>query len=347
MPAIIRVAEIKQLIDAPDHIRKFHGKMMPTLGGIGIFAAFIISFSVWGQASALASYPFFIAGLFMLFLVGVKDDLLLMDPLKKFVVQITAALVLVVGGGVVLTDFGGLFGLGEIPWLAGVVLSVFIMVAIVNSFNLIDGIDGLAGGIGVIVSGILGIWFWGAGFMSLALLSFTLSGALLGFLSFNMHPAKIFMGDTGAMAVGFILGFLALEFMTLNVALAGEAWHVANGHVFAVAILIVPVIDTLRVAVLRSLNGKSPFAADYNHTHHKLVETGMSHLFASFSLWIANFIIIGIAFGISYLEPNIQLALILATGLLILPSIRLVYYSRLRIALERSRKKASTAFDLH
>lgn len=347
MPVIIRVAELKHLIDAPDNIRKMHGKVMPTLGGIGIFSAFIISYSIWGQASELSSYPFFIAALFMLFLVGVKDDIMVLDPVKKLIVQIVAAIILVIGGGVVLTDFGGLFGINEIPWPAGVAVSVFIMVAIVNSFNLIDGIDGLAGGVGVIISSILGIWFWGAGFLSLAILSFSLSGALLGFLLFNLHPARIFMGDTGAMAVGFILGFLALEFMSLNIALTGTAWHFENGHVFAIAIFIVPVVDTLRVAVIRTAHGKNPFSADRNHTHHKLIGYGIPHHFASFVLWLANIIVIGMAYSISHFETNIQFAIILALGLMILPTIRFIYFTSLRIAVMRRRKETETVFDLN
>lgn len=346
MPVIIRVAELKHLIDAPDNVRKIHRKLMPTLGGIGIFSAFIISYSIWGQASDLASYPFFIAALFMLFLIGVKDDILVLDPVKKLLVQIAAALILVIGGGVVLTDFGGLFGINEIPWPAGVAVSVFIMVAIVNSFNLIDGIDGLAGGIGVIVSSILGIWFWGTGFLSLAILSFSLSGSLLGFLIFNMHPARIFMGDTGAMAVGFILGFLALEFMSLNATLSGS-WHFENGQVFAIAILIVPVVDTLRVAVIRAAHGKNPFTADLNHTHHKLIGYGIPHHLASFALWLANIIIIGMAYSISHFETNIQFAIILALGWMILPAIRFIYFTGLRIAVVKRRKETETVFDLN
>lgn len=351
MPVIIKVAELKNLIDTPDGNRKVHGKIMPTLGGIGIFSAFIISYSVWGQASDLVSYPFFIAALFMLFLIGVKDDILVLSRTKKVLVQVGASLLLVIGGGVVLTDLGGIFGLGEIPWLAGVALSVLIMVAVVNSFNLIDGIDGLAGGIGIIVSSILGIWFWGAGFLSLGILAFALAGALVGFLTFNMHPARIFMGDTGSMAAGFILGFLALEFLTLNATMGGEGWHIANAHVFAVSILIVPVVDTLRVTVLRSLRGKSPFMADRNHTHHKLIDTGMPPHFAAFSLWIANMLIIGFAYTTSYLEVNIQLAAVLTAGFLILPCTRFIFMIIHRLAgssVSKEKSSRSTAaYDMN
>jgi len=199
MPAVIRVAELKELIDSPDGKRKLQKRFVPTMGGVGIFAAFMISYSIWGQVVSLGSFPFFIAALLILFLMGVRDDIVELTPFKKFAIQIVASVILVFGGGISLGSFSGLFGIGELNLLAGSMASVIILVSIINAYNLIDGIDGLAGGVGVIASGILGIWFWGAGFLSLAILSFSLSGALIGFLSFNMYPARIFMGDTGAM----------------------------------------------------------------------------------------------------------------------------------------------------
>ena len=345
MPVIIRISNLKQLFSAPDGIRKLHHSMVPTLGGIGIFAAFIISFSIWGQAAELSSYPYFIAGLFLLFLIGVKDDIVILSPLKKLIVQILASVLLVVGGGMVLNHMGGLFGLGEIPWLVGVFLSVLILVAIVNAFNLIDGIDGLAGGVGIIGSSILGIWFWGAGYLPLALLSFSLSGALIGFLIFNMHPAKIFMGDTGAMATGFILGFLALEFLSINLVIGAEGWGMANAQVFAISILIIPIIDTLRVIFLRIQQNKNPMEADRNHIHHKLIDDlGMAPHFASFSLWLGNMIVIGVAFGLNHLNVNIHLILVLFFGFMILPVIRLTHF--VIIKLVGSRTGTEKIYDL-
>lgn len=350
MPVIIKIAKLKQLIDAPDEERKLHENIVPTLGGIGIFSAFIISYSIWGSAGGSEVYPFFIAALFLLFLIGVKDDILVISPGKKLIVQIAAACLLVGGGGVFMSDFGGILGIHSVNWLIGGAFSIFLMVAIINSFNLIDGIDGLAGGIGVIVSGILGIWFWGAEYLSLAILAFTLCGALIGFLTFNMHPAKIFMGDTGSMAVGFILGYLSLEFLTLNPELAGTGWYIENAEIFAVSILIIPIIDTLRVFIIRVSQGSSPFVADRNHTHHKLIDNGMQHHYASFSLWIANIVVIGFAYRLAGFDVNIQLFLILLAGSLVLPAIKgitslkyAVHYSE-----KKERKKSRhTAYEVH
>jgi len=323
MPIVIRVAELKNLIDSPDGVRKLQDKMVPTLGGVGIFVAFIISYSVWGQIVSVQSFPYFVAALFILFLLGVRDDIVELTPFKKLSVQIVAVLILVYGGGIVLTSYGGFLGYNEVSWVAGSITSVVILLAIINAYNLIDGIDGLAGGVGVIASGILGIWFWGAGFLSLAILSFSLSGALIGFLAYNMFPARIFMGDTGAMSVGFILGFLSLEFLILNHSLAGEAWHITNGEVFAIAILVLPIVDTLRVMCIRIVRGVSPFKADRSHIHHRLIDLGISHHHSAFILWLVNIFVIGIAYLTMPLEVHIQIGIIIGLGFLVLPVIQL------------------------
>lgn len=349
MPAVIRVTELKNLIDVPDGYRRLHGKVVPTLGGVGIIAAFIISYSVWGQVVSLPSFPFFIAALFILFLLGVRDDIVELTPFKKLVVQMVAVLILVYGGGIVLTGFGGMFGYENVSWVAGSVASIIILLAIINAYNLIDGIDGLAGGVGVIASSILGIWFWGAGFLSLAILSFALSGALIGFLSFNMYPAKIFMGDTGAMSIGFILGYLSLQFLILNHSLLDQPWHISNGEVLAVSILIVPIIDTLRVIVLRLKKGVSPFIGDRSHIHHKMLDMGISPLHSAFILWLINVLMIGVAYITMPLDVNLQLVVILILGLLILPLIRLVVFFSQEVLhirfKESSSESANSSYD--
>lgn len=342
IPVIIKIAELKQLIDEPDQNRKIHKEVVPTLGGIGIFGAFIISFSIWGNAVTLESYPFFVAGLFMLFLIGIKDDILSISPNMKLAIQLLAAAEIVIGGGVFITDFGGIFGINQVPTYIGGFITILAFVALVNAHNLIDGIDGLAGGIGIVVSSLLGIWFWHTGFIALSVLAFSLSGALVGFLIYNIHPAKIFMGDTGSMAVGFILAYLVIQFLMVNNSIIGSDWHIENAIVFAVSLLIIPIVDTIRVFTLRVFAGQSPFAADRNHTHHQLLKIGMSPDVAAFSLWMANFCIVAFAFFLNELNANLLIVLVLTAGFSILPVIkylfvtyhkynrRLAYYSYLK-----------------
>lgn len=329
-------------MDEPDQNRKVHQEVVSTLGGIGIFAAFVISFSIWGNAANLETYPFFIAGLFMLFLIGIQDDILTISANKKLIIQILAATEIVLAGGLVLTDLGGLFGIYQIPWFLGAAVTILAFVALINAYNLIDGIDGLAGGIGLVVSSILGIWFWHTGFIALSVLSFALAGALVGFLVYNVHPAKIFMGDTGSMAVGFILSYLVIQFLISNSSITESGWYIENAPVFAISLLIIPIVDTLRVFTLRIASGKSPFLADRNHTHHQLLDAGMPVDIASFSLWMANFGIVALAYFFNDLDASVLLILVLGCGFSILPltkflfstytkyNRRLVYYAYLR-----------------
>lgn len=330
IPVIIKIASLKHLIDEPDNNRKIHKEVVPTLGGIGIFAAFIISFSIWGNAASLESYPFFVAGLFMLFLAGIKDDILSLSPNKKLLIQLLAASELVLGGGVVLTDFGGILGIYEVSWFIGALITILSFVTLVNAHNLIDGIDGLAGGIGIVISSILGIWFWHTGFIALSVLAFSLSGALIGFLIFNIHPAKIFMGDTGSMAVGFIIAYLVIQFLISNNSLANSAWHIENAAVFAISLLIIPIVDTLRVVALRLAAGKSPFVADRNHTHHQLLDAGMSPEIASFSLWMGNFALVSLGYFLNGINTNILLCLVLIGGFSILPITKFLFATYLK-----------------
>lgn len=339
IPVIIKIADLKKLMDESDQFRKLHNNVIPTLGGIGIFAAFLISFSIWGNAASLESYPFFVAGLFMLFLTGIKDDILTISANSKLLIQSVAAAEIVIGGGIVFTNFQGLFGVHEVSWITGALVTILAFVALINSYNLIDGIDGLAGGIGIVVSSILGIWFWHTGFITLSVLSFALSGSLVGFLIYNVHPAKIFMGDTGSMAVGFILAYLVMQFLISNNSVAGSGWYIENAPVFAVSLLIIPIVDTLRVFTLRILSGKSPFVADRNHTHHQLLDAGMSADIASFSLWMANFGFVAIAYFFNDMNSSLLMLIVLGGGFSVLPIIkglysiyinynrRLVYYS--------------------
>ncbi len=326
MPAIIQVASLKELTDKPDDERKRHEGIIPTLGGIGIFSAFLISFSIWGSASTLGSYPFFVASIFMLFLIGIKDDILVISPIKKLGVQVLASLEIVIGGEIIITNLGGLFGIGQISTTAGIVLTVVLFIILINSYNLIDGIDGLAGGVGIVVTSVLGAWFLISGFSTMAVLSFVLTGALFGFLIYNFHPAKIFMGDTGAMIIGFVVVYMLIQFVTLNQANPDSEFYINNAPVFALAVLIIPVVDTLRVIGLRIWAGKSPLVADYNHMHHECIKEGMNPGVASLFLWIWNLWIILLAYSIDYLEPNILAFIVLCAGFAIIPTTRFLHF---------------------
>lgn len=319
MPVIIKVDNMKRLLDKPDQIRKFHKGIIPTLGGIGIFGAFLISFSLWGKANNLESYPFFVASLLMLFLIGLKDDTLMLSPIKKLMIQTLAAVVVVGGGNIQIGNLGGLFGLYQIPIWLSMGLSVLFIVTLINAFNLIDGIDGLAGGVGIICASTLGIWFWNTQHIHLSIMSFVLVGSLFGFLIFNFSPAKIFMGDTGSMIVGFIIAYLSLHFIGSNTDIPITGRILTTKPIIALSILIIPIFDTMRIFVVRIMKKTSPFRADYNHIHHVLLRNGYTHSSASVALWAVNILIITVAFAFREIEINMLLLLVGLMALSILP----------------------------
>jgi UDP-GlcNAc:undecaprenyl-phosphate GlcNAc-1-phosphate transferase len=320
-PTVIKVVLRKGLMDEPDGGRKVHTKRIPTLGGIGIFIGFFFACNLIGEFYGYAMDNLFRLSLVLLLLVGVKDDLIQITARRKLWFQIAAGVMAMWGSGAVITNFGGVFGIHDIPVWAGVLVTLFTFVVVINAYNLIDGADGLAGGLGVVMSGILGTAFFLNGEYALSLLSFSLAGALIGYLYFNFYPAKIFMGDTGSLVVGYTLAYLAVLFVdrvTPNPAYAINAY----APVLIVALFIIPLYDTLRVFGIRIRNGVSPFMPGKEHVHHVLMGYGFNHHTLTIYLYAANVVIFGAALGLGMLGFNINLVLIgtLLTAVFVLPS---------------------------
>lgn len=278
IPVIIRVAHLKNLTDDPDEVRKKHVSNTPTLGGIAIFAGLLVGFSSIYDWNNFNDLRFITPALVILFFAGVKDDLLVLDPVKKLLIQILCAAIITYFGRLRITSLWGIMAIQDVPFWPGVFLTVFLIVALINAFNLIDGINGLAGTLGLVASLCFGTWFGLNGFGSLTVLSFSLAGALLGFLFFNYNRAKIFMGDTGSMALGFIVAILTIRFVEANrVQIESLQYPLINAPLIAFAIISIPLFDMTRVFMVRLLKRKSPFSADRNHIHHYFVDSGKSH----------------------------------------------------------------------
>ncbi len=293
IPVIINLSNLLNL-NAKPGFRSSHSDATPTLGGIAIFASTIIAFFLWPHAEEIQAanvVGLSIVGLTILFFLGLKDDILALDPTKKLVIQICASLTLVVLGNFKIEYLYGIFGWYFIPDVVSIPLTIFVFIALINAINLIDGIDGLAGGISLIAGIILGSWFMLGGHYVFACLAFSMSGALLGFLRFNFSKtSKIFMGDTGSLVVGFLLSVFCVEFLRINVANRHEPDAFSNAPIILLLILIVPIFDTLRVFIVRLVKGKSPFLADRNHMHHILLDNGLTHFQASFLMWMATIV---------------------------------------------------------
>ena len=298
MPSLIMVAKRKHLVDEPSESRKLHHRSVPTVGGVMLFAATLCSTLVsfafsdafgWTSARWLgvlgASVP--------IFFMGLKDDIMGMGAGKKLMVHLAVGSFLVWGLGLKIDHFDGLFGLHQLPSLASAVFSLFVYVVIVNAINLIDGVDGLAGGYGLVAMSAFGMWAYWTGDMMTACVGAAVAGGLAGFLVFNLHPAKIFMGDSGSLLLGLMAYVMAVNVVqTPNVAtLPGVVRPVA-----AMCMLAFPLVDTLRVFTLRALNGQSPFTPDRRHIHHLLMQLGWGHRLTSAALWMYSLLFVVLAF---------------------------------------------------
>jgi UDP-GlcNAc:undecaprenyl-phosphate GlcNAc-1-phosphate transferase len=277
MPPLIRIIHRFKLFDVPD-LRKEHITPIPTMGGIASGLGMVVACAFWFQFSKDIFIVSFFFSIAVLLLIGMMDDLKNLPARYKFAIQIAVAL-LIAFSGVRITSFNGLFGINELSIYAQYTFTVLAITGITNAFNLIDGIDGLAGGLGFMSLVILGIFLTLSGDVNNATIAFALGGGLLGFLYYNFNPAKIFMGDTGSLVLGFVTAVLCIRLIQLNIAIKSPV--LPHVPVFALSVVTIPVFDTLRVFALRIWSGRSPFSPDKNHIHHLLTNNGWSHRFAA------------------------------------------------------------------
>jgi UDP-GlcNAc:undecaprenyl-phosphate GlcNAc-1-phosphate transferase len=317
MPSLIKIAFLKRLVDDPDaEERKVHKRRIPSIGGILIFGGTLFSYLLWYPFDDITEYGHLIraiedfkyigASMLILFFVGAKDDIIGTAPVKKLAAHLIVAFILVMMANIRITSMHGLFGVYELSEWASVFLSVFAYTVIVNAVNLVDGLDGLAAGVSAIVTIAFGTWFYISGGIENACLSFALAGALIGFLFFNFAPAKIFMGDSGALTIGVILSVLSIKLIEFDRTELPSSLMQTSVPVFVMAALSYPLTDTLRVFVYRAVRGISPFSADKNHIHHRLLELGLSHSQTVLLIYLYTIGIICLSLSLNT-NPSMQL----------------------------------------
>ena len=320
VPSLIKLAYKKRLFDDPAlEERKIHKYRTPNLGGIAVLISFAFTACLCIPGNMLTYANYIFASGLLIFSVGLKDDLAALNPYKKFLGQAVTAFIVVYFADIRLTSFYGVFGIHDIHPVISYPFTSLLIVFIINAFNLIDGINGLLGSVSMIVALTFGYIFFRMEEYGLAILAFSMAGSVLGFLRYNLGKARIFMGDAGAYTIGFIVSVLAIQFIELNK--PGDVTAVVNSFTHAVpavaiAILIVPIFDTLRVIVIRLAQGKSPFIADRNHLHHRLLDTGMTHTQATLALSAFNVLMIGTALSFQFIGTVELLILIGLTALL-------------------------------
>ncbi len=317
LPVIIKYFLEKNLVDIPGR-RKIHKKITPSMGGISIFIGFLMASLIWMDLTKWQTTRYVIASLFIVFILGVRDDVVPFKAPQKLFGQLVAVITLLFST-IHIDSLYGLFGVLEIPNVAGYLITAFIIVVITNSFNLIDGLDGLAGSVAMVGLSAFGVWFYFVGDEVFALLCFAMMGGILAFLVFNWDPSEIFMGDTGAMVIGMFLGVLVIHFMNTNFDLPlAHPMKFSASIASAACFIIIPLCDTPRIMILRILRGQSPFNPDKNHIHHAIMRLGMTHAQTAIILASVNLFFLLVAWlfrhvGDIWMLPGIVLlALILS-----------------------------------
>jgi UDP-N-acetylmuramyl pentapeptide phosphotransferase/UDP-N-acetylglucosamine-1-phosphate transferase len=314
IPPIIRVAKLKKLYDEPDGDRKLNTHVVPTLGGLAIFLGFVIAVVLSSYKMEFIELRYIVAALVIILFVGLKDDILYISPKSKLIGQLVTAAILVIFANVRFTSLHGLLGIYEINYWVSLPLSIFGITVLTNSLNLIDGIDGLCSGVGFLSAFLFGILFYLNDDIEMTIVAAALSGSLFSFFIYNVFGKKnkIFMGDTGSLIIGFLLATLAVKFNEIHLP-DNRIFQIKEPPSISVAILIVPIMDTLRVFTLRILDGRSPFSADNLHTHHQLIRLGLTHFQASIVYIIYNFIFFAIAMFLQHYLDNFILLFTLFT----------------------------------
>lgn len=311
MPPLIRIIYKFKLFDVPD-LRKEHVTPIPTMGGIASGLGMAVACAFWFRFSQDIFVVSFFFSIGVLLLIGMMDDLKNLSARYKFAIQIAVAS-LIAFSGVRITSFNGLFGIGDLSLSAQYTFTVLAITGITNAFNLIDGIDGLAGGLGFMSLVTLGIFLTLCGDANNAVVAFALGGGLLGFLYYNFNPAKIFMGDTGSLVLGFVTAVLCIRLIELNSSV--KAPILPHVPVFALSVVAIPVFDTLRVFALRIWSGRSPFSPDKNHIHHVLTNNGWSHSFAAKLLCGVHAVILVLGYFLQGIPQFLGLLILILTML--------------------------------
>lgn len=289
IPSIIKIALDKNLMDNPGE-RSSHEVSTPSLGGIAIFAGVIFAIFMWAPTTVFSQVQYLLGAFIIIFLIGAKDDIAPVSPWKKLGAQVFASTIIVLKTNVQLHSFYGLLGVHNSlpPWVY-LIISIFTILVLINAFNLIDGIDGLAACIGALICTVLGCWFYLTGQTEFTVVAFATLGAILAFLRYNISPAQIFMGDTGSLLIGMICAVLIVKFIDSNYHLpVGNSFRFQGGPAVAIGIMIIPIFDTLRVFITRMMRGISPFKPDRRHIHHLLVDVGFNHMEATAILVFVN-----------------------------------------------------------
>ncbi len=300
-PRLGRIAAMKMIVDNPD-ARKLQKEPIPILGGVAVMFGAVLGISctaVFPETVFNDTIVLIIAVMMVMLYTGTMDDILELTPRLRFLIEIMSVCALIFVGGFRLDDLHGLWGVSVLPDWVAVPLTVFACVGIINAMNLIDGVDGLSSGFCITACAIFSAVFFKAGDMMMFILSMALIGALIPFFMHNVfgERSKMFIGDGGTLVMGAVMSIFVVRVLGVGSPVA-QFWDQSHAGMsavaFTLAVLCVPVFDTLRVMVTRMLQGRSPFHPDKTHLHHMFIDLGFSHVGTTFSIILLNLTVVAV-----------------------------------------------------
>ncbi|TXD83386.1 undecaprenyl/decaprenyl-phosphate alpha-N-acetylglucosaminyl 1-phosphate transferase [Subsaximicrobium wynnwilliamsii] len=316
-PAIFNIAEAKHLMDEPGD-RSIHSVKTPTLGGVGIFISLVVVITMLGGLLDTKILLLILGSLTILFFLGLKDDLLILSPTKKLFGQFLAAMLLIIFTDTRILGLSGLFGVTIMPYWVSVAFTLFVYLLVINAYNLIDGVDGLAGCLALLGSGAFAFIAIKIDDVTMSTVAVGTVGALIPFLRLNFSKhKKIFMGDTGSMIIGFLLAFFAVRFIGSTQSTPASEFS-NSAPIMVLAILFFPLLDTFRIFMIRLvLLKKSPFSADNNHLHHRFLGLGFSHVQTTMYIVILNLMLVAFAYAMRDFDIHYQFMALALVGMLL------------------------------
>ena len=319
-PRLVKIALLKNIVDNPD-ARKLQRTPVPVLGGVAVFFGVVIAIGCMSSVVDCSGLPVVIMAMMAMLYTGTMDDILSRSPGLRFVIEIVVVLLLIFVGGYCIDDFHGLWNIGRFSYWCAVPLTVVAAVGIINAINLVDGVNGLSSGYCIMACLIFGTLFFLAGEAPMTILAAVSVGALIPFFLHNVFgkTSKMFIGDGGTLVMGVVMSVFVIAILQNGSRVAAYVNPNVGLVPFTLAVLSVPVFDTLRVMSTRILKGTSPFRPDKTHLHHMFIDLGCSHVATTLAILGVNMFVVLCwwALEASGFSIAVQLYAVIAVSLLV------------------------------
>lgn len=332
-PKVLKIAILKNIVDNPD-ARKLQRNPVPVLGGVAVFFGIVIGLCSSQAIFDSANTFMLISAMTIMLYIGTTDDIISLSPGIRFLVEIAVIAWLMYASKSSMNCFGGLWGIDTIPATASYALTIFAAVGIINAINLIDGVNGLSSGFCFMSSVLFAIFFHITGNQVMTTLAIAAAGAIVPFFLHNVfgQSSKMFIGDGGTLVIGTMMAMFVMNILGANPGCATLAAKGVGLIPFTLAVLSIPVFDTLRVMSTRILHKKSPFHPDKTHLHHMFIDLGFSHIGTTVSILSLNFLIVVAWFASYKLGASIDVQLYIVVALSILTTFILYMFAQRQIA---------------